>query len=1006
VERNALRVPQVELGRELGRWEPGTWRDFVSTVRQRAPRGGLDPFNPVFVEGVSDAFLDRVYAERPPPAWNTHANLATGYDNEHANTVIYETLARMAERGHTIYANPEEDPQRLSGDAEGARVLHRMARVMGWNPANVQLAGASLELWLRDPVMQHLMNRPGQAPNGPVSPEAALDAFEHSPALPALLRRPGAVPAFGDLFQAVVERRVSGRIVPLEESDLSFAESAVERYGDEGAAAVLSGLLTRLPAAQYERFLVDHGIPSQHESAWAKARTRDLANAASKLSALGGDDLRYACADIQRDPEHRNLSTLALRVALAMEGPDALQRFWVTQGTDDRVGFARAALEQTARAADPAPYLAFLVDRVAHGDLLQADIVGASDRPQVRALLAGDSAADLRRAMSPPAQPMDEAGKRRGPRQPLRNALRARNAAAAEATLQQADLAGRLNALRDKGVTIDAELEQQILTQPARKTALLQKDFAGRATALEQIERVASAETLADGSPAAALASEMLRLAGTVREERGWGMSYARANQALFTAHHAGEFCRLVADLALDRETVLASGQRVHWSPSTFGIQAGRHLEFLWGGLNHLLASDSVASDATLSTQAPVARRGQMANMMTRLMGHPFVNVDATSSLTRLGPVVDDYGPVLAKYGDHAGSVAGVEAGPVALSLEPGSPERQRMDATPEYAIVPFEAVRRAGLEPIRYREGAAHYIHDAVKPLERPKPPVARKGKALSVEAMADSLVALGVQLSPGAAGQIAGDPARVAALNQRDASGKSTFEHIFNIAVAEQLRDGTDSLALAADLFESAGTNRQTRANIRCYARTLFGIYLKQKPAEMARLVDELAVDGRTTLPGGRTIRWDPNVLPINGGPVNAADTLFGGLAHTLKAMRLPDDAALVNNAEYAYQGEMANIHTRLTGRRYINVNGQQALPHVAEVVAQTGPLLAEYQAHGGSVAAVENGVPMSFENGRTDLVAQNGLGYVAFPEDAAQARGLAVVQPTDPNRGYAVN
>jgi hypothetical protein len=595
------------------------------------------------------------------------------------------------------------------------------------------------------------------------------------------------------------------------------------------------------------------------------------------------------------------------------------------------------------------------------------------------------------------------------PAAPLKETLRGRNTASPEATQR---LAERLSALRVRGVTISPELEQQILNQPARQAALLQTDFAHRTSALEQIERVASAERLADGSPPAALASEMLKLAGTVREERGWGMSYARVNQAIFTAHHAGEFCRLLADLALEGETVLASGQHVRWNPSTLRIQPGRHLEFLWGSLNHLLIEDSLPADAALPApprrnQEPIARRGQMANIMTRLTGQPWVNVAGTGDLDRFRPIIDAYGPVLAKYGDDsAGSLAGIQDGRTPLTLEPGMPDPEPVESSLEWAVVPFEALKGGSLEPIRFRAGAANYLHNEVEPAEVPRPPVAPEGQTLSAQTMADSLTALGVELNPQTLPQILRDPARLAALNQRDASGTSAFEHIFKIAVADQLRDGTDSHAMAADLFESVGTNRAPRSTIRCYARTLFGIYMKQKPAELARLVADLGVDGATALPGGRRLRWDPTQLGLNGNSQNAADTLFGGLAHTIKAKELPQDAALTSNAEYAYEGEMANIHTRLTGRRFVNVTGQQALPHVAEVVAQTGPLLAEYGNHGGSLAAVQYGRPMSFESGQDALVVKNVPGYVAFPEDVAQARRLTIVQPRDPNRGYAID
>jgi hypothetical protein len=591
----------------------------------------------------------------------------------------------------------------------------------------------------------------------------------------------------------------------------------------------------------------------------------------------------------------------------------------------------------------------------------------------------------------------------------LREALRSSTVEARAESRHEQVIGERLDALRAKGVTIEPELEHQILTEPRRQAALLQRDFTQRGTALDHIQRVADAGQLADGSPSAVLAADMLKLAGTVRDERGWGMSYARANQAVFTAHHAGEFNRLIADLGVSRTAELAGGQRVRWDLATLPIAEGRHLEFLWGSLNHMLIGDALPADAPLPPpptphNEPVARRGQMANMMTRLTGEPWVNVSARNALPKLNPIVDEFGPALARYGDHAGSVAVVE-GNVPLSLEAGNPEPQRVANNLDWVVLPYEVAKKNGMEPIRYREDLQHYIHDAVPPMERPQLPKAPKGKTLGLNEMAESLEALGVPIGAGIVSQIASDPARLAALNQRDYLGKgTTFEHIFNIASIGRLHDGSDSRSLAGDLFAFAGTNPSSRnGGLRCYARTLFGVYMKERPAELARLVGDLAVRGETTLAGGRTVRWDPRQWAIQGG---APETLFGGLAHTIKFKNLQDGTALVNNGEYAYQAEMANIHTRLTGRRYVNVQGAQAVNHINEVVGRTGPLLAEYGAHGGSLAGYQGGRALSMENGSPALGQQNIPGYVAFPEDEAVSRRLTIVQPTDPARGYAEN
>ncbi|HEX4621168.1 MAG TPA: hypothetical protein VH208_06340, partial [Myxococcaceae bacterium] len=272
----------------------------------------------------------------------------------------------------------------------------------------------------------------------------------------------------------------------------------------------------------------------------------------------------------------------------------------------------------------------------------------------------------------------------------LREALRSSRIDAERASARPPGLRERLDRLRDKGVAISETLEDEILSDPRRRGALMQQDFSKRGTALEHIERVADAGRLADNTQSGRLASQMLKLAGAVREQRGWGMSYARANQAVFTAHHAGELCRLIADLAVDRRTELASGQKVRWSPAEFPIDPGRHMEFLWGGLNHLLVQDELPEDASLSEAAPVASQAQMANLMTRLTGHPYVNAQARGSVA-LRQIIDAYGPPLAKYGNHAGSLAKFDVERRPLSLETGDSRPQHMTHPLDFVVIPHE---------------------------------------------------------------------------------------------------------------------------------------------------------------------------------------------------------------------------------------------------------------------------------------------------------------------------
>jgi hypothetical protein len=247
-----------------------------------------------------------------------------------------------------------------------------------------------------------------------------------------------------------------------------------------------------------------------------------------------------------------------------------------------------------------------------------------------------------------------------------------------------------------------------------------------------------------------------------------------------------------------------------------------------------------------------------------------------------------------------------------------------------------------------------------------------------------------------------LARNPARVAALHQPDFQGRSTaFEHILRLADADTLRDGQPAINMARDLFELAGSSRAPAAG-RCYARTSHALFSIHHTGEFARLLADMGLNGETRLADGSTQRWDPQRQAIANG--QHVDWLWAGISHTARLQIPPADGHIDVNADYARQGEMANLHSRLSGIPHVNVQGQQAIPHLQEIVSRYGPMLAEYGAHGGSVARVENGVVFSQEAGQqVPTQAPGVLGYVVVPREEAEARGLTVLQYPGQITGY---
>jgi hypothetical protein len=161
-------------------------------------------------------------------------------------------------------------------------------------------------------------------------------------------------------------------------------------------------------------------------------------------------------------------------------------------------------------------------------------------------------------------------------------------------------------------------------------------------------------------------------------------------------------------------------------------------------------------------------------------------------------------------------------------------------------------------------------------------------------------------------------------------------------------------------------------------------------------------MGLNGETRLADGSTLRWDPQRQAIGNG--QHVDWLWAGISHSARLQIPPADGLIDVNADYARQGEMANLHTRLSGIPHVNVQGQQAVPHLQEIVSRYGPMLAEYGAHGGSVARVENGAVFSQEAGQpAPTRANQNLGYVVVPREEAEARGLNILQYPGQLTGY---
>jgi hypothetical protein len=291
---------------------------------------------------------------------------------------------------------------------------------------------------------------------------------------------------------------------------------------------------------------------------------------------------------------------------------------------------------------------------------------------------------------------------------------------------------------------------------------------------------------------------------------------------------------------------------------------------------------------------------------------------------------------------------------------------------------------------------------------LTRP-PNLAREpARRLNAQTMAATLTQRGVRLEPAVVQQIAQSSERLNGLHSLDLAGRSTaFEHILRIASAGTLKDGTPAAPLAAELFALAGTSRRVNSG-KCYSRANHTLFSKYYPGEFARLVGDLAVGGQTRLANGEIAKWNtdtwkrPANLPYD-------EFLWYGLNTLAKNQALPANGEIYGMGDNVYDGEMANLQSRLFGIPYVNVGGAASLQHLDAIIRAHQPLLTEYGNAipgkgntAGALARVVNDKTYSMNEGG-DFHDNKAIGYVAVPAREAAARRLTVLQYATSTHGY---
>ncbi len=270
------------------------------------------------------------------------------------------------------------------------------------------------------------------------------------------------------------------------------------------------------------------------------------------------------------------------------------------------------------------------------------------------------------------------------------------------------------SSLRNLGVEISPELQTTIGGDVSRLNALHQLDFAGEKTAFQHIEDVARAGTLADGKPAGPLAAALFSLAGSAKKsDYSVSKCYARVSQATFSLHHAGEFSRILGQLATTGSVTLADKTTLTWNPATLPILREPILD-LWGAVNHVAKSKTLAPTVELNTSfMTYANKGEMANIMTRLTGVQFVNTGGAAAIPHLTDFVDAFGPLPAEFSNHGGAIASINppnpgtTHPIVMALEDGGTLYDRTTGL-GYSVVPAKEAAERGLAEVVYPDTEA----------------------------------------------------------------------------------------------------------------------------------------------------------------------------------------------------------------------------------------------------------------------------------------------------------
>jgi len=174
------------------------------------------------------------------------------------------------------------------------------------------------------------------------------------------------------------------------------------------------------------------------------------------------------------------------------------------------------------------------------------------------------------------------------------------------------------------------------------------------------------------------------------------------------------------------------------------------------------------------------------------------------------------------------------------------------------------------------------------------------------SVAAFANDMRRLGLALDKQLGGRRALEQAvALGLLKPEDTDARELLNHLLKLAAKPEIVAGTSGAALAVevllDIAHPEGIH-QGRGTFTCTAATAQGILAARDPAEYARLVADLAVDGRVTTKGGDTLSADfvgfgadegrsgtSDLLQeafMNFGRSGAADTAPGTIAGFAKA------------------------------------------------------------------------------------------------------------------------